>query len=200
MQLYWLAIVALGVGTFANASTSTETIETNRTRLGFQAGMAFSSVAAPRDITPSNRTGLAAGVNLEIPIVSFFSIQPEALFTQRGSNLAAAGNVQFTVKYNSLEFPVFAKLKVPGPISPFLVAGPVAILNLSKSVEATSPGGATSIGFNPKTIDLDFAVGGGIDLSSFFATLRYSVGISNLDQTSSEWKSRGVYVLAGLRI
>ena len=200
MKSIWLVAVALGLGLFANASMSTETIETNRIRLGFQGGMTFSNVVAPRDTTPSNRTGLAAGVNLDIPVVSFFSIQPEALFVQRGANLVTTSDVHFTVKYNSLEFPVFAKLKVPGSISPFLVGGPVAILNLSKSVEVTSPSGGASLGFTPNTFDLDMAVGGGVDLSAFFATLRYSVGISNLDQNSSEWKSRGIYVLVGLRI
>lgn len=153
--------------------------------------MTFSSVAAPRDVSPSNRTGLAAGVNIEVPVAPFFSIQPEALFVQRGANLATVGNLKFAVKYNSLEFPLFAKLKV---------AGPVAIFNLSKDVEAISPSGTTGIGFKPKTFDFDLAVGGGIDLGAMFATLRYSVGVSSLDQDSSEWKSRGVHLLAGLRL
>jgi hypothetical protein len=48
--------------------------------------------------------------------VPIFSIQPEAVFVQRNVTLAQAGTIQLDAKYNSLEFPLLAKLKLDQPI------------------------------------------------------------------------------------
>jgi hypothetical protein len=199
MKNKWILLAALSLSPLALAATSTDTFGDERTRVGIEAGMTFSTVRAPSDVTPSNRTGLAAGVNVEIPVTAYFSIQPEALFVQRGADLATVGNTRFTASYNSLEFPVLAKLKIPGSVSPFLAAGPVGIWNISRSVEAAGPGGGAALAFNPRTFDFGVGLAAGLDIGPFFATVRYTVGITDLDENSADWRSRGVHALAGLR-
>jgi hypothetical protein len=171
-----------------------------RLRVGFEAGMTFSGLSTPKDILPENRSGFAAGVSFEVPIVPIFSIQPEAVFVQRNVTLAQAGTIQLDAKYNSLEFPLLAKLKLDQPISPYLVAGPVMILNISRSVEARGPNNQSTVSFNPRTVDFALAFGGGVDIGPFFAQARYMLGVAELDENSAEWRSRGFHILAGLRI
>lgn len=195
-----IGLAFLGVSAISFAAGSSETSEGKHVKIGFEAGMTFSNVTAPKDVAPSNRSGLAAGINFEVPVGSVFSIQPEALIVQRGSDLLTAGNVRFTAKYTSLEVPLLLKAKLGGDSGPFLLAGPVAIFNLSKSVEAVGPSNGASIGFNPKTVDFAVSVGAGLDLGPFFASARYLVGVSNLSDDSAEWKSRGVHLLVGIRI
>ncbi len=197
----WMLAAALvmGLSRYSLGATSSETFETQPVRMGFQAGMTFSNVSGPADITTSNRSGLAAGVNIEIPLGAYIALQPELLFVQRGAKLAKVGNVSVDAKYNSLELPLLAKLRFNGPVSPFLVAGPVAIWNMSNSLEASGPGGTEGIAFKPRTLDFGAALGAGLDVGPVFATVRYTVGITDLDENSADWKSRGWHVLAGLR-
>lgn len=189
MKISALIIILMSFATVARADM----------KLGLEVGMTFSNVSGPSDVTPSNRTGLAAGLSFEFPIAPIFAMQLEALFVQRGVDLARAGSSTLTASYNSLEFPLLAKLKLPGDVSPFLVAGPVAYFNLSKSLTLSTPPGTTAITFSPKTFDFGVALGGGVDFGPIFATLRYTFGITNLDENSSDFKSRGVHLLAGLR-
>ncbi len=202
MKSNWFkaAVVSMSFAPLAFGATSTtESFERQPVRIGVEAGMTFSNVSAPKDVTPSNRQGLAVGVNVEVPVEEYLSLQPELLFVQRGANLAKVGSLSVDAKYNSLELPLLAKVRLNGPVSPFLVGGPVAIWNISRSVVASTPSGATGIGFNPKSFDFGAAVGGGLDVGPFTAQVRYTFGLTNLDENSADWKSRGVHVLAGLR-
>jgi len=197
--VFSLLIVSVS-SVFAAESSLSDSSDATPPRLGVQAGMTFSSVSAPSDVTPSNRTGLAAGLALEVPLMTGFSLQPEALFVQRGADLMRAGSASVKIAYNSLEFPLLAKLKIGEAIAPFLVAGPVGIFNFSSSVEASD--GSTSVGwaYSPKTFDLGFAIGAGIDIGPLFTTIRYTAGISDLDTNSVSYQSRGVHLLGGVRI
>ena len=201
MKSNWLyaVLVIFGLTQLAVGATSSDSFYSPPVRVGIEAGMTFSNVSAPADIAPSNRSGLAVGLNVEIPMGPVLAIQPELLFVQRGVNLAKTGNLSVDAKYNSLEIPVLLKARLNHSVSPFLVAGPVAIWNVSRSVVASSPSSATGINFNPKSFDFGVAVGGGIDVGAVFASVRYTAGITNLDENSAEWKSRGVHLLAGLR-
>jgi len=201
MKRRWMktAALLLGLSPLALADTTTTTVETQPVRLGIEAGMTFSNVSGPADVSTSNRSGLAAGVNVELPLGAYVALQPELLFVQRGVNLAKAGNLSVDAKYNSLELPLLGKLRLNGPVSPYLVAGPVAIWNISRTLEASGPSGSEGISFKPKTFDFGATLGAGVDVGPVFATVRYTVGITELNENSADWKSRGWHLLAGLR-
>ncbi len=170
-----------------------------RPRLGIQGGATFSNVSGPSDINSSNRTGLAVGVNLEIPVGAYTSFQPEVVFVRRGVELGNINSARLVAEYDSLQIPLFAKLSFDPDFSPFLVAGPVVTFNLASRLQASSPAGTSEISFNPKTYELGVALGGGLDVGPFFANIRYLWGLTDLDDATSDWKSRGLDILAGVR-
>jgi hypothetical protein len=191
---------ALGtaVGTAAEISDS---VETPRPRLGVQVGAAFSNVSTPNDINSSNRTGFAAGARMAFPLSPYLSLQPEATFVQRGATFAEAGGYSVTAKYNTLQVPVLLKATLPTqPVSPYLTAGPVAFFNLSSSVDANTPGGSVaSVGLNPRTIELGASIGAGVDIGPVFIAANYLIGLTELDENSAQYHSRGVQLMGGVQ-
>lgn len=199
MKVKLIALLA-AIATTGFSMSSFETRAVNAPKLGFQAGMTFNNISAPSDVSVNNKAGLAAGINLELPVTDYFSIQPELLFVQRKAEFARTGSTTISVKYESLEIPVFAKLTLNHVVSPYLIAGPVAYFNISKGVEAAGPAGTSSINFSQKTFDFGVAFGGGVDVGPLFVNARYTLGVTSIDENSADYKSRGIHVLAGLRI
>ena len=198
---FLLGILLFALTTNAGAATQTseESIFRTRPKIGIQAGATFSNVSGPSDISTSNRKGFAAGVNFEIPISYFFSIQPEALYLRRGVELGRLFETKIVAKYDSLQFPLLAKFKVDQSVSPFLVIGPVMTLNVSKSYEVDSPNGYSSVKFSPRTWEMDGLIGAGVDLGPLFASLHFVWGLTDLDEGSSDWRTRQLDLLAGFR-
>lgn len=196
-------IVVLGACAFtvaASGAGTSETIYSRPIRIGVQAGMAFSDVDTPRDLNPSNRTGLAVGLNLEASLSPIFAIQPEIQYVQRGFSVVNASNVKVSAKYDSIEVPVLAKFTIGSEITPHLVAGPVVIFNVNKSVQFDTPGATGALGFNPRTVDFAVAAGAGMDVGPFFASARFLLGIVDINESSAQYRSRGIQLLAGLRL
>lgn len=196
-KLFVLALV--GFASLGSAEASRETVYDRTFHVGIEAGAIFSNLRGPEDVRTENRTGFAAGVVGDIGLSEYFSLQPEAIFAQRGSNLTV-GDITVAQKYNSLEFPVFAKLKFPSVVTPYLIAGPTFIFNLSESVEASGAGGTVATGFRTRTFDMGAAVGAGVEVGPVFATARYTIGITDVNEDSAQWHSRGVHLLGGVRL
>lgn len=194
-----VALACLCVSAIGSAAGSEETFHRRPIRVGVQAGMTFNDVDSPSGLKPSNRTGIAAGLNIEASLSPMFAIQPELMYVQRGFTVVDAGNVQVTAKYDSIEVPVLAKLTFGSEITPHLLAGPVAIFNVNKSLVVDTPGGTTTLGFNPRTFDFAVAAGAGVDIGPFFAHARYLLGIIDINENTAQYRSRGIQLLAGLR-
>lgn len=193
-----VAVSLLNVSSFG-ATSSTSSEKSKMVRLGVQGGVVVSGASTPADITPSNFTGFAAGVNVDVSLASWLSIMPELTVVQRGVDLAKVGNIRVNARYTSLEVPLFVKFKFGESVTPFVIAGPVGTFNVGSSVAAQDGSGAGAIGFSPNTFDLGAAVGAGLDVGPFFASVRYNIGLTNLDANSADWKSKGFYGLAGVR-
>jgi hypothetical protein len=191
----------LGVSAFAATQVNVSETEERyfRPTIGFGGGVTFSNISAPADINTTNYTGFAAGVNAEFPLSPMFSFLPEAFFVHRGTELTNASRSRVVAKFNALEFPVLAKLKLDREVSPYIIAGPMLTLNISTRVENTTPAGGNAISFNPRTFDVGATAGLGVDIGAFFANARYLWGLTSVDENSADWKARGVNVLAGLR-
>ncbi len=174
--------------------------QTHSMSLGLEGGVNFENAATPAQISSSTRTGFMAGVNLEFGLSEVFSLQPEFLFSQRGSNLVDAGGVKLTAKFNSIEVPVLLKAGFGEKVRPYLFAGPVAIFNVSKSVDADVLGATTSFQSNPRTVNFAADFGVGLEAGPFFTNLRYSLGLLDIDETHADWKSRGFQALIGIKI
>ncbi len=160
--------------------------------LGIQGGIGLNRLSAPTGIQPGDFTGLAAGLVFETSVGPFLSIQPEAIFILRGSDIVSASSAIATARYNTIEVPIFAVLKL-GILRVF--GGPNFDINFGHRL--TSSGGVT---FIPKPLDIGFAVGLGFEFGPAFVNGRYLGGLGELDATTAGWKSGGFLFLAGLKI
>lgn len=200
MGRYAIAFIFLFSTPPLNAATETHhsTVKYgHRTKVGVEAGFSLARVSAQNAVDTPTTGGLAAGLVFDKPLSFFFSLRPEILFIQRGTTLNAADGSSTKVKLNSLEIPLLAKLTFNQYLSPYLLAGPVLTVNLSSEKEIRSPGLASSVSL--KTYQVGAALGGGMEVGPFFATLRYAWGLTDLDQNTSNWKLQTFDVLAGFR-
>jgi len=132
--------------------------------------------------------GFSGGVWLNYRLADYFSIQPEVLFSTKGSDvdtglLGEAGSTEYRFGY--LEIPVLAKLHVPtgGSLEPNIYAGPELGFSLY--------GDANDREIDNQMTDTEFSLvfGGGLDLGldqpqtsllqSVGLDLRYTLGLTD---------------------
>jgi hypothetical protein len=158
--------------------------------IGVQAGVAFPTLQTPAAISSSPDTGFVVGISGEIPLSRLFTLRPELSLSQKRMDIVRAGGTQ-AANWNTVEIPLFLKANLGTTVRPFLLVGPMAIVNFSRSV--TGGGG----NFNPRTLEWGAAAGAGIDLGGFFTTLRYQIGLTDVDENSADYRSRGFQLLIG---
>jgi len=85
----------------------------NNIRFGVTAGANFANTVSSRnsDFSTQTKTGVNAGLFLEIPIIYPFSFVPEVLYSQKGYRAqTVVGN--FTQRANFIDVPLLAKFKL----------------------------------------------------------------------------------------
>ena len=147
------------LGVFALAATATSSAQAQSVRFGLRAGANYANLSGnlKNENTFNNKIGFLGGamVNIGITDDSFFSIQPEILYSQKGFEnkpaeftgvLGAKQKREGNVNFNYLDVPVLLKINAGG----FVVeAGPQYSYLLSANDETrttTTPalGGAPS--------------------------------------------------------
>lgn len=143
---------------------------------GLRAGLNFANFNDLDGEKPDSRTGFMVGgyLNFKVPM-SPLSIQPEALYTQKGAEDGGA-----TVKLDYLEIPVLAKFSfAPGPVTPHVYFGPYVGFVLNSEIS----GGGASISIDNAQTDFGGVVGGGLDLNlgvtKLNAGIRYGFGLTD---------------------
>jgi hypothetical protein len=195
-----MTLALLFVSVCSNAAEVLDTyVEGRPARIGVEAGATFSNVSSPADINAENRSGLAAGVKMEVPFTHYLAIQPEVLFVQRGATLISAGNARLVTKYNTIEVPVLLKASLPTKVSPYLTAGPIMFFNVSSSAQASTPAGTATASFQPRTFEFGVSLGGGVEFGPVFLAANYLVGLTDINETGASYQSRGVQVLGGVQ-
>lgn len=163
--------------------------------------------------SPGNRTAWMAGGFVEIPIAKHLVIQPEALFTMKGTEYSGdfagtGGTGVATTKLNYFDMPVLLRVDVPttGTVAPFVYAGPNFGFLLSAKATATAAGTQQEedIKSDLKSTDVGIAFGGGLRFGKVMAEVRYIYGLTNvIGATASAGgataKNRVIKVIAGVR-
>lgn len=177
-------------------------------RLGIQGGLNLSGASTGSSINVTGRSGLALGALLELGPDQGLGLQIEGMYVQKGGQIPS-GSTAFSLSPTSttkialdyLEFPVLMKYKIDTPLlKPHFILGPYLAFKMKN--EAT-------VGLTPSTIpskssELGMTAGAGIELAftpltSFFASLRYHLGFSDVDDnTTTSWKNKGVVILGGM--
>lgn len=196
-----VTLLGFGIGAAAMAATTTTSVESGkRLQVGVEAGMLVNQISAPEDLKVSNRSGLAAGIVLDVPLDSAFAVRTEAVYQRRSTALAKAGDAEVVANSDSIYVPVMLRWSpIQTAVSPFLMAGPTVTFNINNSVEGANRGAAAALGYDPNTFEFGATAGAGLDVGPIFAAARYNWGLTQFSSKNTDFKARGWQVLAGLR-
>jgi hypothetical protein len=164
---------------------------------GIKGGVNFSDIATdPVDEACCERkTGLTAGLFVDIPFTATFGLQPEFLFSQKGATFGEVVDVE--VDY--FEVPVLLRADFSSaPTRPFVLFGPT--LGFLTKARQTIGGVEEDIKDDLESFDLGFAVAGGIQFGRGSIEARYTHGLSDPDKDPDfKARNRVASILAGFR-
>lgn len=147
------------------------------------------------------RTALQIGGFFQFAVSDQFTIQPELIYTQKGSSLDGSVSVQGqvvdfsgTFRFSYLEIPVLAKFQIPttGSLKPSIFAGPALGFNLTSEFEIEAGGESeTDDDVDVSSTELGVVIGG--ELAYILASgnaisldIRYNPGITDVDSEGDE--------------
>lgn len=187
--------------------------------VGVMAGLQYAKVSQdpePTDVEFKYKPGLLAGGFLGIPVTDMVSIEPQVLFSQKGTKVQGVGaesNLEGSIRGNYIEVPVLLKLSFPGynsQITPFVFAGPYGAYRLNCKAEGVILAVTGSRDCDEtevidiKSTDFGGTIGGGIKfrMGSQLVILdaRYSHGFTNINDSNDnrDIKNRAFAVTLGL--
>ncbi|WP_460615145.1 porin family protein [Hymenobacter seoulensis] len=169
-----LLLSALAVASLANVAAA------QNVRFGVKAGASLTNLEGDNAGLNGNKFGFHGGLLTNIGINDAFSVQPELLYSQKGSKYTVNGNDVIN-RFNYVDLPVMFRVNAGGL---FFEAGP----QLGFLASAKREIGSTSVdikdGYN--TIDFGYAAGLGYQLSSGPGIgLRYNGGLTNIPQKNT---------------
>lgn len=167
--------------------------------IGIQGGIGTSDLTPPNGYSTDSIEGWALGLAFDVPLGSQFSVAPEAIFVRRGADLSAGAGV-ISSRYTVLEVPVYAKLGFGGKVRPVVFAGPNMAWMLSQSLEVQPGASLGGLTLDSKSFDLGLSLGAGIEAGPFVASLRYQLGLLDVDENSASWQARGFLLMVGLKL
>jgi hypothetical protein len=158
-------------------------------------------------VDPTAKTGFTAGISYKIGLILGLSIQPEALYTQKGALYEnPLGKITFSMNY--IDIPVLAKFNLPVPLlSPYIEGGVSysILLSAKEKTEYTALGGnlptaETDVKDLLTKNDVSIIVGVGVELLILDINARYVIGQTKLFKDSdAKVYNRGFVFTAGLR-
>lgn len=163
-----IAVMAFG---FTNAQS---------TRFGVKAGLNLSSLTGDAQDAKS-LVGFQVGGFAEIKIIDKLAIQPELLFSTQGAKFDGFdGDSDYDTKLNYLNIPVLAKYFITDAFT--VEAGPQIGFLLSAKTDGDD------VKDDVKSVDLGFNFGAGYNFTENLSVgLRYTLGLSSIDDTPSEF-------------
>ena len=157
-------------------------------RFGVKGGLNLANLYIDEVNDEKTKVGLHAGLWMKAPLGDLFAIQPELLWSSKGTRIGSYQNIPFTqdgqVRFNLnyLELPVLASLTL-GPVS--IQAGPyVAYLfnaNVKNLKEDLTTANALDLDRNDFN-STDFGLAGGLalDIKGFQLGARYNYGLREI--------------------
>jgi hypothetical protein len=149
-----------------------------------------------------NRTGFHGGLAASIPLGTSLFIQPQALFSMKGTRMSESvfeSVVTVEMKLDYLEVPLFLGLRIPmrgSGIRPYIMAGPYIGIKMGCKLRASADGTSEEVDCDDpdvegdvKSTDFGLAFGAGVEVPMGSALLslgaRYTLGLSGLNANAS---------------
>jgi opacity protein-like surface antigen len=157
-------------------------------KLGVRAGLNIASLSwdpeLPSGVDKSSRTGFKFGALAELGFIPMFALQVEPMYVQKGGSINAGGE-ETKINLAYLEIPILLKLKIPtpGPITPYIFAGPNIGISLSASTESGSQDTDIKDEISSTDFALDLGAGVGFKVAPLIVLMvdaRYSLGLSDI--------------------
>ena len=165
-------------------------------------------VDAASDIL-ERRIGYTVGGFVAIRLGNGFSVQPEALYTQKGVGAdapAGTASSEFKLKADYVDAPVLGRITFGKGLRGYVFAGPSLNFLISAKAKSGFSGTAseTDVSEGMESFEAAFVLGGGIEIGPLLVEARWSEGLTNIlkEGTSPavpELKTRSLLMLAGLR-
>jgi hypothetical protein len=170
----------LTLALLASAATAAQA-QTQRVHFGLKAGGCFAKFGGGGVLDASRlRAGLSGGALAEVTLTEHWAVQPELLYTAKGSKILYGGNVDSYQRLGYLEVPVMVKYKIPHF---FVEAGPQLGVLLHANYELNDVGGTTETQNKDlfRGTDLGYALGLGVqDTNGLLLGVRYNGGLTRL--------------------
>lgn len=189
MKKIKLAIIASMMALMALPAFSQES---NVTRFGIKGGVNFSNFRID-DVEDNNlKAGLNLGLFMKLPISDVVAIQPELLYSSKGSKLKydniIQGKGEYRFNMNYLELPVMGVFHIGdvfnvqvGPYISYLTSA-----NIKNMDEDLTIQGVTDLkedNFN--RLDYGVAAGVGLDFNGFVVGARYNYGLKEVGKSGN---------------
>ena len=146
-------------------------------RIGAKVGLNLATFTGDALTGLDTRAGFHIGGLVEVPISEKFSIQPEILYSEKGSQFFSD-----EVNLSYIDLPVLAKYHIIKGLSAEL--GPVA--SFLVNAERVQRGKETDVSESTKSFDL--GIGGGVSYRipmGVFFSLRFTKGLMNISETDT---------------
>lgn len=148
--------------------------------------------------------GLVAGVFATLPVTSWLELQPEALYSVKGSSFEESG-IRADVLLDYLEVPVLARFSMGGGgLAYYVAGGPFAGFRLRARTRTKFDTATEIIDIDEQVERLDYglAAGGGVEFGSLVVDGRYTHGMKDVDKDTSDRvkvTNRSVSITLGFR-
>lgn len=204
------AILSLTIGTISAQDKAAD--KRDQLVFGIKAGMNVSNVWDEQgaDFVADPKLGAAAGVFLAVPIVKYFGVQPELLFSQKGfkgGGVLLGFPYSFTRTTSYLDVPILVQFK---PIEYFtLLAGPQFsyLLNEKNVYTFGSNSSEQEQAFSNEDVRnniLGFVVGADVTVKAFVLSARAGWDFQNNNKngvsTTPRYKNQFLQLTIGFRI
>ena len=195
----WNAIAWALVG--AASAASAQGME-----IGVKGGLSvaeFSGGDNDFDEAEGSRKGLVAGAFLAFPLGGPLSLQPEALFAQKGSAYDFS-DLDTTIKLDYVEVPLLLKARFGVGIRPYVFAGPYVGFRLSAKADSDAgDDGPDGLDLEDETkgTDYGYVAGAGLEIGVVLVEARYARGLGGIasDEIEDDIDNAVWSVLVGLR-
>jgi hypothetical protein len=161
-------------------------------RFGVKAGLNLSNFYSDEVNDNNLKAGLNAGVYAKLPVARGFSIQPELLYSNKGSKRsydnAILGEGEYRTNLHYIEVPVLGVINLAknfnihaGPYVSYLAGANITDLESDGTVEEIAE-------LNPENLnrfDYGVAAGFGIDLGPTTIGARYTLGMREVGKSGS---------------
>lgn len=157
---------------------------------GVKAGLNMANLTGDDVEDNSMKMGAVGGVFMSYDLTEIFAIQPELLFTMKGTTFGE-GSDEVNLKLNYFEIPLLLKVNLPteGKIKPMLYAGPALGILMSAKAEDED------VKDEAKSMDIGVLAGAGVgyklEKGMIGVEFRYEVGMSTIydldDATLEDW-------------